>query len=204
MLSLFTNPRSHRTVPPEDRSFWPTHRLFRVPARNNAAPDRKCNGTVARADGDRGRSPHEAGSTSVPTRAIAPMTAHVRAGQVMPGLARSAATVAITGIGHGAATPDPRPSTRWTGTRPGKRRPSGSSGRCGSRSETAVENAVVAAKIAAAPSIFPSLMGRLSRRRCEASCLVALPGTYLVLISKFALSANRTLVPPANVTMMTM
>lgn len=101
---------------------------------------------------------------TVPTRTVAPRAAHVLAGQSLPAPARSAATMAAMASGHGAATPEPRPTARWTGTRPGKRRPNGSSGHSGCLRETAVETVVVAAKNAAAPTIAWSLMAHLPGR----------------------------------------
>jgi hypothetical protein len=68
-------------------------------SRGGPAPDSNSSGTIASAVRDRGRTPHEAGSARVPTRTVAPMMAQVRRGHVSPGLARSAATVAMTGIG---------------------------------------------------------------------------------------------------------
>ncbi len=107
------------------------------------------------------RSPHEVGSMTVPTSTVAPRAAQVFAGQLVPDDAFAAATRARTGIGHGAAIPEPSPTARWTGTRPGKRRPNGSSGHSGCFSETAVETATVAAKTEAAPTIAVSLMAHL-------------------------------------------
>jgi hypothetical protein len=141
------------------RQDWTTRgRRRRVPAQNSAAPDRRCSQKVVRTAGDDVRSPQDVGSITAVDKTIAPRVAHVFAGQSTSGRARTAATMAMTGIGHGAATPDPSPTARWTGTLPGKRRPKGSSGHSGCLTETAVETATVAAKSEAAPTIAVSLM----------------------------------------------